>query len=311
MSVTPSLVSGTKVVLDAGSPVIAISAAIFGPAALASFDQPAVSRIFTNVIAPLSLIAPAASSNSGASCVQATRIGSPVPATLRKRSSSARQSWRPSTITTSLQARRTASPLSGTLSSQEQIRMLRGRSAIRLTFPLSFTSLARVSTAKGPLIASLSHLIPAAAGLGLGTPCGYNYRYSKEKITARNNAAGHAGKRASRGTDVAAAVHAGAPARIGRRLRACGVDRGRAGRRHAGLCRALRSCRIRGGAGAGRAAGASAARVLRRHGGAGRCTHSARAAGNRHHHRLARFDCGQSRRRGRRPSGLAEGHARE
>src|SRR6185437_13790043 len=33
---------------------------------------------------------------------------------------------------------------------------------------LPFTSLARVLTAKGPLIASLSHLIPAAAGLGLG-----------------------------------------------------------------------------------------------------------------------------------------------
>ena len=48
-------------------------------------------------------------------------------------------------------------------------------------------------------------------------------------------------------------------------------------------------------------------RLLRRHGGADRCAHRPRRTGNRHHHRLAGFDFGQSRPGGRRPPGLAEG----
>ena len=58
-----------------GSAAAAISAAIFGPAALASFDQPAVSRILTKLSAPAPGISAATSVNSGASCVQATVIG--------------------------------------------------------------------------------------------------------------------------------------------------------------------------------------------------------------------------------------------
>ena len=56
-------------------------------------------------------------------------------------------------------------------------------------------------------------------------------------------------------------------------------DRGRGGRRHAGLCRPLRPRRIRRRAGAGRAAAHRAARLLCRHGGAGRRAADLCAAG--------------------------------
>ena len=71
-------------------------------------------------------------------------------------------------------------------------------------------------------------------------------------------------------------------------------DRGRAGRRHAGLCRPLRSRRIRRGAGAGRAAAHRAARLLCRHGGAGRRAGGACAAGKRDRLRLAGRDLRRS-----------------
>ncbi len=71
-----------------GSAAAAISAAIFGPAAFASFDQPAVSRMLTKRMSASS----ATSENSGASCVQATMSGSPPAAALRNLSSSRRQS---------------------------------------------------------------------------------------------------------------------------------------------------------------------------------------------------------------------------
>src|ERR1019366_9292455 len=215
MSVTPSLVSGTKAKFGVGSALAAISAAIFGPAALASFDQPAVSRILTNVILPLSLISLATSSNSGASCVQAMVSGAPPAANLRKRSSSARQSWRPSTTSAPRQTRATASPSSGIVSSQEQIRILRGRSAIGLT---NLFACPRVLQAKCRLIG--------------------------------------------------------------------------------------------GGAGAGGASGAGAWCVLCRYGGAGRCARRPRATGNRHHHRLAGFDRGQSWAGGRRAAGVAKRNKR-
>ena len=74
-------------------------------------------------------------------------------------------------------------------------------------------------------------------------------------------------------------------ARGRRRLRARAGERRRARRRHAGVCRPLRSRRVRRGAGARRAAPHRAARLLRRHGGADRRAAGARAA--REAHRVA------------------------
>ena len=71
--------------LAVGSAAAAISAATFGPAAFASVDHPAVSRMLTKrMSAPSS----ATSENSGASCVQATVSGPPAEAAFLKVSSS-------------------------------------------------------------------------------------------------------------------------------------------------------------------------------------------------------------------------------
>ena len=111
-----------------GSAAAAISAAIFGPAALASFDQPAVSRILTKVSARRARRRP--------------RRTAALPGCRRRRAARRRRPCRESArarrgtiaaLRVTLaprQARRTASPSSGMVSSQEQIRMLRGRSAI-------------------------------------------------------------------------------------------------------------------------------------------------------------------------------------
>jgi len=56
--------------------------------------------------------------------------GAPDPAALRNLSSSARQSWRAVETCVPRQPRRTASASSGIVSSHEQIKMFRGRSAI-------------------------------------------------------------------------------------------------------------------------------------------------------------------------------------
>ena len=71
----------------------AASAADLRPAWAAASDQPAVSRRLAKLNAPA--FSPAASRNNGASWVQPTVSGDPDAASARKRSSSARQSWRP------------------------------------------------------------------------------------------------------------------------------------------------------------------------------------------------------------------------
>ena len=111
---------------------------VFGPSGgFANIDECRAS-------APLSS---ATSSNRGASWVQAMTIGSPPAAALRTRSSSARQNCRPSMTTESRQARRTFSPSSGMVSSHEQIRMFRGRSAIGLINLFACPANSRLSAA--------------------------------------------------------------------------------------------------------------------------------------------------------------------
>src|SRR5215472_14283097 len=126
MRITPSLLRLTKGTSGVGSAAAASNAAILGPAACASFDQPAVSRILAYVTSAL----PATSENSGASWVQPTISGSPPAAAARNFSSSARQSWRAVATSAPRQPRRTAEPSSGIVSSHEQIKMFGGRSAI-------------------------------------------------------------------------------------------------------------------------------------------------------------------------------------
>src|SRR5688572_11257826 len=75
----------------AGSAAMAMSAAIFGVAALASCDQPACSRTLTKRRrVPES---PASSPKSGASCVQATITSSAPPSAAWNAPASLRQSW--------------------------------------------------------------------------------------------------------------------------------------------------------------------------------------------------------------------------
>src|SRR3979411_2244330 len=100
-----------------GSAAAATRAAIFGPAAPESFDQPAVSRIFTKESSLDASPAPAA--DSGASGGQAPVTGLPEAAAARKRSSSARQSWRPVRTSAPPQALPTAPAASGIVSSAE------------------------------------------------------------------------------------------------------------------------------------------------------------------------------------------------
>ena len=97
----------------------------------------------------------------------------------------------------------------------------------------------------------------------------------------------------------AAAVPAGELARGRRCLCPCHRVAAGGGRRHARLCRPLRSRGIRSGAGARGAAADGAARALRRPRRARRCTRRARAAGEADHLRLARRGPGR-RRAGRR-----------
>src|SRR5438477_7663701 len=70
------------------------------------------------------------SENSGAYWVQPTVSGAPAADALRNFSTSVRQSWRAVVTCVPRQPRRTASVSSGIVSSHEQIRILRGRSAI-------------------------------------------------------------------------------------------------------------------------------------------------------------------------------------
>src|SRR5262249_57573284 len=73
---------------------------------------------------------PPFSENSGASWVRAIVPPCPPAANSCRRSSSARQNCRPRSTSAPRQARSTRAPSSGIVSSQEQIRILRGRSAI-------------------------------------------------------------------------------------------------------------------------------------------------------------------------------------
>src|SRR6516162_6226864 len=75
--------------------------------------------------------------SSGASWVQAIAIAWPSAAAARTRSSSARQSSRPGSTSAPRQARSTAEPSSGIVSSQEQTRIFRGRSAIYYPYRFS------------------------------------------------------------------------------------------------------------------------------------------------------------------------------
>src|SRR5262249_47786231 len=140
------LTNGTS---GAGSAAAASSAAILGPAAAASFDQPAVSRILANLMAALS---PAASENSGASCVQPTTSGAPAAAAARNFSSSARQSWRAVSTCAPRQARFTLAPSGAIVSSHEPTMKVGGGSAFRPRV------LRRLPTQRRVLAAALSTL---------------------------------------------------------------------------------------------------------------------------------------------------------
>src|SRR5690242_16730410 len=98
----------------------AISAAAFGPAAAASFDQPPVSRMLTKVSWACGEFS-ATSRNSGASWVQATVIGEPLASACLKRSSSRPQSWF-ACVMSAAQPRAIAAESSGMVFSQLQIR---------------------------------------------------------------------------------------------------------------------------------------------------------------------------------------------
>src|SRR4051812_670507 len=102
------------------SPAAAISAAAFGPAAAASFDQPAVSRMLTKVSCACGKLS-AISLNSGASWVQVTVIGAPSASAALNRSSSRPQSWL-AWVGVTAQPRPIACASSGIVFSQLQIR---------------------------------------------------------------------------------------------------------------------------------------------------------------------------------------------
>src|SRR4051812_40465836 len=102
------------------SPAAAISAAAFGPAAAASFDQPPVSRMLTKVSCACGKLS-ATSLNSGASWVQATVIGAPSASAALNRSSSRPQSWLAS-VGVAAQPRPIACASSGMVFSQLQIK---------------------------------------------------------------------------------------------------------------------------------------------------------------------------------------------
>ena len=102
------------------SPAAAISAAAFGPAAAASFDQPPVSRMLTKVSWACGELS-ATSRNSGASCVQAIVIGDPLASACLKRSSSRPQSWF-ACVMSAAQPRAIAAGSSGMVFSQLHIR---------------------------------------------------------------------------------------------------------------------------------------------------------------------------------------------
>src|SRR5215207_6353269 len=83
----------TRLTGGAGSAAAAKRAAILGPAARPSFDQPPVSRTLANTSEASAPASDATSEKSGTSCVQPTVIGAPVARAFLKRSSWLRQSW--------------------------------------------------------------------------------------------------------------------------------------------------------------------------------------------------------------------------
>ena len=92
--------------------------------AVASTDQPAVSRMLTKSIGPAAGASPASSANSGASWVQATVTGAPVRA-VRKRSSSTRHRWSARSIRAPGQPLATAAPSIGIVPSHEHTNTVR------------------------------------------------------------------------------------------------------------------------------------------------------------------------------------------
>src|ERR1700676_2123880 len=129
---TPPLSSSIDGTAGVGSAAAASSAAIFGPAWSASLDQPADSRILANWIGPARPISRATSEKRAASWVHATVSGVSSAAMVRKRSSSAPQSW-VAVVASQRQARRTAPASSGMVSSHEHIRRCLVVSAIVLS----------------------------------------------------------------------------------------------------------------------------------------------------------------------------------
>src|SRR5262249_36138747 len=116
----PSLLSVTIGISGVGSAAAAIKAAIFGPASFACDDQPAVSRRLTKLSLVCVSLSAFTSLNRGDSWVQPTIIGAPDARPSRKRSSSARHSWRAISTFVSRQPRRTAPASTFIVSSHEQ-----------------------------------------------------------------------------------------------------------------------------------------------------------------------------------------------
>src|SRR4051812_39324212 len=102
---TPPLSSLTVATSGVGSAAAASNAAILGPAAAASLDQPAVSRILANLIAIVRAVSDATSDNNAASCVQPTVSALSSAAIARKRSNSGPHRCRAVRISLLLQPR--------------------------------------------------------------------------------------------------------------------------------------------------------------------------------------------------------------
>ncbi len=236
----------------------------------------------------------ATSANSGASCVQPTSSGAPPAAAVRNLSSSARQSWRAVVTLAPRQPRVTAAASSGIVSSHEQIRI----------------SLWAI----GHFVSGLRLSLRSASGRHWPRRISsYNDYKQQSRVRSPNAARGaHAPAHVvEAGARPAAAVPAGDAARGRRRLCPCHRGGGGGGRRHAGLCRPLRSRRVRGGAGTRGAAADRAPRHLCRAHRARRRARGARAAGEADQLRLARRGAGRRRAGGRGAPRLAAGRRRE